>query len=85
MKLALHDIWNKIPVSLCKSLCGYFDKVIDQVAKTGKRFDKKKFKYKDKKTYLNQNQKWNDPNDIERVIISSKIIQKLKDKKLKKL
>jgi hypothetical protein len=85
MKLAINDIWNRIPKSLCKSLCGRFDKVIDQIKKTGKRFDKRKEKFKEKKTYLNWKEKWNDSDDIERVVIGSKIIQTLRDKKLKKL
>jgi hypothetical protein len=85
MKLAVHDIWNRIPVSLCESLCSTFDKRIRQIRRTGNRFNKSKLSQKEKKKYLNWNKKWNDPDDIERVLIGKKIIQNLKDKQLKKM
>jgi len=85
LKFAVQDVWNRVSQSLCESLCSTFDKRIEQIRRTGKRFNKSKIKQKEKTKYLSWSKKWNNPEDIERVLIGQKIIQNLKDKQLKKM
>ena len=74
MKLALLKIWNRIQVSLCERLCNSFDKRIEQIHRTGKRYVRVATKKKSEmeKKYVLSNA-WNRTDEIERIVYNPKI------------
>lgn len=83
----LLNLWNKIPISLCRKLIDSFDKKISQVGE-GERFNRLAFKQKKKKlTRMVWKRRWI-PNSIDeptRIVLSNKTLLKTKEKATKLL
>jgi transposase len=88
MKARLFDIWNTIPVSLCKRLCGSFVKKIQLVKKyEGRRLDKELLR-KLRRKHRRIKHRWEPymapDSNIERIAYNEVIIKKLIKKHIAK-
>jgi len=82
-KFALQELWNKIPISLCKRLCDSFDARVEQVLKTkGKRVNTRQLKKRKKETHFKL--KWNRDEGITRVVYKDQLLESLRIKAHKK-
>jgi len=82
-KFALQELWNKIPVGLCKRVCDSFDARIEQILKSkGKRVNTKQLKKRKKET--NFKRKWNDEEGITKIVYKDSLLEKLRVKSYKK-
>jgi len=88
----LVDIWNKIPVELCKRLVKSFDKRIETVKPSGYRLNKFLLKKrcspeekeeKKMRENLNWNHRWNKDNDFN-IVYNDDTLENLKAKEIKK-
>ena len=84
-KIALVEVWNRIPVSLCRKLCKTFDKRVEQVLESnGRRFNRMQYKQIDssKKVPLKWSRIWNSNpvDEIERVVYSDITLEEVKKK-----
>ena len=82
-KFAVQELWNKIPISLCKRLCDSFDARIEQILKSGgKRVNTKQLKKRKKETHFKR--KWNDEDGITRIIYKDSLLEEMRVKSHKK-
>ena len=83
MARKLQWVWNRIPKTICKNLINSFDEKINLLDKNGERVNKRKHKSK-KSNYIWKN-KWNENDQIERIVYNNKILEEMKEKKIKSL
>ena len=83
MAQKLQWVWNRIPKTICRNLVNSFDEKIELLGKDGERVNKRKHRGT-KSNYIWKN-KWNQNDKIERIVYNDKILENMKNKKLKNL
>lgn len=80
----LQWVWNRIPKSICRNLIDSFDEKIQLVINDGERTNRREKNYNNKKHYSWKNN-WNSTDFVERIVYNEKILENMKEKKLKAL
>ena len=79
----LQYIWNRIPKRLCKHLINSFDKKIQKIKNDGERANQRNHtKYK---SIGEWNNRWNDTDNIERIVYNQKVLDNMKIKKIREI
>ena len=81
MAKKLQWLWNRVPKSLCKNLINSFDKKMELIKEKGERANKRS--HSSKKSNYSWKNSWNDNDKLERIIYNKKILEDIKEKKLR--
>ena len=81
MAKKLQWLWNRVPKSLCKNLINSFDKKMELIKEKGERANKRS--HSSEKSNYSWKNSWNNNDKLERIIYNKKILEDMKEKKLR--